>query len=134
MKVLGMSKRTGRTIRICFVEVSQDLVLLGIRKSIFNVILPEEEDPLLLEEEDLRLPEEEDLLLLEEEDLLLLEERFTFLRKTLKRCLFGSLSISIGLKRFEKVRSEPVGKGSAEFGLNLNLCEPLAKGSNLVPL
>lgn len=30
--------------------------------------------------------------------------------------------------------SELVGKGSAEFGLNLNLCEPLAKGSNLVPL
>ena len=48
-----MSKRTGRTIRICFVEVSQDLVLLDIRKSIFNVLLPEEEDLLLLEEEDL---------------------------------------------------------------------------------
>ena len=72
LKGLGMSKRTGRTIQICFVEVSQDLVLLDIRKSIFNVLLPEEEDLLLLEEEDL-LPPEEDLLLLEE-DLLLLEE------------------------------------------------------------
>ena len=29
---------------------------------------------------------------------------------------------------------EPVEKGFPEFGLNLNLCEPLAKGSNLVPL
>ena len=69
-----MSKSTGRAIRICFVEVSPDLVLLDIRKSIFNVLLPEEEDLLLPEEEDLLLLEEEDLLLLEEEDLLLLED------------------------------------------------------------
>ena len=50
-------------------------------------------------------PEEEDLLLPEEEeDLLLPEERYTFLRKAMKRFLFGSLSIFIGLKRFKKVR------------------------------
>jgi hypothetical protein len=58
LKGLGLPKSTGRAIRICFVEVSPDLVLLGIRKSIFNVLLPEEED-LLLEEEDLLLLEEE---------------------------------------------------------------------------
>ena len=63
LKGLGLSKSTGRAIRIGFVEDSPDLVLLGIRKSIFNVLLPEEEDLLLLEEEDLLLPEEEDLLL-----------------------------------------------------------------------
>ena len=64
--------RTDHTI--FSVKVSPDLVFLDIRKSIFNVRLPEEEDLLLLEEEDLLLPEEEDILLLEEEDLLLLKE------------------------------------------------------------
>ena len=63
LKGLGLSKSTGRAIRICFVEVSPDLVLLDIRKSIFNVLLPEEEDLLLLEQEDLLLPEEEDLIM-----------------------------------------------------------------------
>ncbi len=50
--------RTGHTS--CVVEVSPDLVLLNIKKSMFNGLLPEEEDLLLLEEEDLFLLEEED--------------------------------------------------------------------------
>ena len=55
-------------------------------------------------------------LLEEEEDLLLPEERSTFLRKTLKRFLFGSLSI---LYRFKKVQ-----KGS-----HLNLSEKVLPNS-----
>ena len=85
LKGLGLSKSTVRAIRICFVEVSPDLVLLDIRKSIFNVLLPEEEDLLLLEEEDLLLLEEEDLLLLEEEDLLLKKKIFNRRRSSSRR-------------------------------------------------
>ena len=78
-------------------------------KNLFSV-LRKNVDLLLLEEEDLLLEEEE------EEDLLLLKERSTCLLKTLKRFLFGSLSIFTGLKRFKK-------------GSHLNLSEKVLPNS-----